>query len=882
MIRTFKGALLLGAGLPIIGAIPAHAEPAAWPAGDTATGDSAAGAAISDIVVTGTRASMQKGIAVKRQATVIVDSVSSSEIGQLPDFNAGDALRRVTGVNTLLYQGEPRFVIIRGFSQGYNDILVDGFGLASTDVNMGTTNTNGRQISMEVLPANIASHIDIIKSASPENEAGFVGGLANFVTPSAFDFAKPTLSASLKGGQALDSKSRGGNHFVGEAQMSSATRFGSDRQFGLYLSGTYWRRQINVAQQEAGGTQNWYTAAGAATTPYGGNTYPVPSQRLYYNYQNERQRAGIEGRLDWAGDHGLSAFLTGYYFDQKEDSSRNTLNAAVQSGTTDTNQTATTGTLSNLTQTVMLGRYRWRRHVYGVYGRGKAELGDGWLADFGASWSHGYVSNPQTADSFAQTRMAFNYDIGGAVPVFTPVSAANANNLSLYPATTRVEETYGLNSNRYDFQANLGRNAGAKDIGFGVKAGARLMITRQNYGYNGTTYTGMAYTLANVSNGTICGYQCDSPIPLINPSSVDTAFAGSTGITATPNTVSNAGGTYSLKEQIWAGYLQGQYRSDRLFIQGGVRLEATNFHSASTQATNGIYAPISATRNTTNLLPSLNVIWNDSDAGKLRFAISMTLGRPSYGGMALHGGTLSTTSATPTLATGNPDLKARRAINLDLGHEWYFDGGKGMLAINGFYKWIKDEIYSFGAYQTIDGVAAPVLVTQFRNASGLTRAYGLEASLSHDLGFIAPALDGFGFNANLTLARAHMPITLSDGSVRILDSLPQQPGRIVNASLYYDKGKMHGRIAWNYLGRLWDDRFPNFTPTGFYANRIQQPTNNVDLQMSYDLTSNISVSLDIQNVTAQGMTYRYGYNQEMFQSAWKLPTQILFGAKVKL
>lgn len=875
MIPAFKSALMLSASCCLCAYAPALA--ASGPeAAQTNSGEGA------EIVVTGTRASMQKGIAVKRQATVIVDSVSSSEIGQLPDFNAGDALRRVTGVNTLLYQGEPRFVIIRGFSQGYNDILVDGFGLASTDVNMGTTNTNGRQISMEVLPANIAAHIDIIKSASPENEAGFVGGLANFVTPSAFDFNKSTLSASLKGGQALDSKGNGGNHFVGEAQVSGATRFGSDHQFGLYLSGTYWRRQINVAQEEAGGTQNWYTAAGTVTTPYGGNLYPVPSQRLYYNYQNTRQRAGLEGRLDWAGDHGLSAFLTGYYFDQKEDSFRNTLNAAVQSSATDTNQTATSGTLSNVSQTVMLGRYRWRRHVYGLYGRGKADLGNGWAADVGASWSHGYVNNPQTADSFAQTRLAYNYDVSGGLPVFTPVNATNAGNPALYPATNRVQEIYSLSSNRYDIQANIGRNAGARDTGFGIKAGARLMITKQGYGYSGTTYTGMTYTLANVANGTICGYQCDTPIPRIDPSAVDSAFANSNGLTATPNTASNAGGTYSLNEQIWAAYAQGQYRSDRLFVQGGVRLETTRFTSSSTQATNGIYAPISATRNTTNVLPSLNVIWNTSDAGKLRFAVSMTLGRPSYGGMALHGGTLNTTSATPTLATGNPDLKARRAINLDLGHEWYFDGGKGMFAINGFYKWISNEIYSYGAYQTIDGVTSPVLVTQFRNSSSLTRAYGLEASVSHDLGFIMPALDGFGFNANLTLTRAHMPITLSDGSVQILDRLPQQPGRIVNASLFYDKGKLHGRIAWNYLGRLWDDRFPNFTPAGFYANRIQQPTNNVDLQLSYDVTPNVTISFDAQNLTAQGMTYRYGYSQEMVQSAWKLPTQILFGAKVKL
>jgi TonB-dependent receptor len=327
-----------------LGLIPA----AAW-AGD----DAAQSGASTDIVVTGTRASVAKATQIKRAANQIIDTVSASEIGQLPDFNAGDALRRVTGVNTLTYQGEPRFVIVRGFNQGYNDVLVDGFSLAATDINMGMTTTNGRQISMEVLPANLASHIDVIKSATPETEGNFIGGLVNFVTPSAFDFAKPTLSLSVKGGEALDSKANGGNHFGGQAEVAGATRFGSDQQFGLYLSGTYWRRDINVAQEETGSTRNWYTNAGTVTTPYGGNGYAVPANRIYYNYRNKRERFGFQGRLDWHGES-AKAYIASYYFNQRENSARYTTNAAVAATATDSNQTATTGTLSNVTQTQQL------------------------------------------------------------------------------------------------------------------------------------------------------------------------------------------------------------------------------------------------------------------------------------------------------------------------------------------------------------------------------------------------------------------------------------------------------------------------------------------------------------------------------------------------
>lgn len=857
-----------------LGLIPA----AAW-AGD----DAAQSGASTDIVVTGTRASVAKATQIKRAANQIIDTVSASEIGQLPDFNAGDALRRVTGVNTLTYQGEPRFVIVRGFNQGYNDVLVDGFSLAATDINMGMTTTNGRQISMEVLPANLASHIDVIKSATPETEGNFIGGLVNFVTPSAFDFAKPTLSLSVKGGEALDSKANGGNHFGGQAEVAGATRFGSDQQFGLYLSGTYWRRDINVPQEETGSTRNWYTNAGTVTTPYGGNGYAVPANRIYYNYRNKRERFGSQGRLDWHGES-AKAYIASYYFNQRENSTRYTTNAAVAATATDSNQTATSGTLSNVTQTQQLGRYLWKRQVYGLYGRGDVELGGGWNADLGASWSHSSVNNPQIADSFAQSNMAFNYDTSGIAPTFTAVNAANAANASLYKTTSRTMETYSLSSNRYDVQANIARNVGAQDRGFGIKAGARFSGTRQGVGYYGTTWSGLGYTLADVTNGSgICGYQCDTPIPMISGGAADSKFAQyAASATASVNTASNAGGTFKISEDIWAGYLQGQWRSDRLLVVGGVRLEQTRFASSSTQATNGAYAPVSASKSYFDALPSVNVIFNTTENSKLRLGASMSVARPAYSAAALHGGVLNTTSSTPTLSTGNPDLAPRRARNLDIAQEFYFDHGQGLFAVSGFYKWIENEIYSYGAYQTIAGVSTPVLVTQARNATGLTRAYGLEVSASHDLSFLPAPFDGFGVSANATFARAHVPITLSDGSVRVMNNLAEQPGRIINASLYYDKGRVHGRLAWNHLGRLWDDRYPNLTPSGFYANRIQQPTNNLDFQISYDVTRRFTVSFDAQNLTAQGMSYRYGASQELLQSAFKLPTQILFGAKVKL
>ncbi len=83
----------------------------------------------------------------------------------------------------------------------------------------------------------------------------------------------------------------------------------------------------------------------------------------------------------------------------------------------------------------------------------------------------------------------------------------------------------------------------------------------------------------------------------------------------------------------------------------------------------------------------------------------------------------------------------------------------------------------------------PVLVTQARNTDRTVRAYGVEFGASYDLSFLPAPLDGFAVSGNASFGRAYFPITLTDQSVRVFNNLPNQPSRIFNAALSYDKGR---------------------------------------------------------------------------------------------
>src|SRR5579859_7250602 len=59
---------------------------------------SAADDELQEIVVTGLRASLEKALDIKRNADVVLDSISAEELGRFPDADVADSLEHLPGV----------------------------------------------------------------------------------------------------------------------------------------------------------------------------------------------------------------------------------------------------------------------------------------------------------------------------------------------------------------------------------------------------------------------------------------------------------------------------------------------------------------------------------------------------------------------------------------------------------------------------------------------------------------------------------------------------------------------------------------------------------------------------------------------------------------
>ena len=68
-------------------------------------------------------------IQVAKNSPVIVSNVSAQEISRTQDANAGEVIRRVPGVSLI----DDKFVMVRGLSQRYNNVWVNGGAVPSSE-----------------------------------------------------------------------------------------------------------------------------------------------------------------------------------------------------------------------------------------------------------------------------------------------------------------------------------------------------------------------------------------------------------------------------------------------------------------------------------------------------------------------------------------------------------------------------------------------------------------------------------------------------------------------------------------------------------------------------------------------------------------------------
>jgi TonB-dependent receptor len=767
----------------------------------------------ADIVVTGIRSSLQGALNAKRNSPVVLDAISSEDIGKFPDKNVGEALQRVTGVQIDRADGEGKGVTIRGAPPELNRVEMNGVTMLSTEVG------GGRNVDFRDLPSEFVNRVEVVKSASADMTEGGVGGTVRIVTRRPFDNGgKPYLAGSA---QAIYADI--GDHMDPRLAVIGSDTF-ANGTIGILLGGTFENRNVESHQARTTGWTQVNDLNGDGVKDF------IPDIPRYVINRLETRRYALNGILEWKPSDDFKAYVESNWTKSRQSVTSQYLQTGTSGGIIDTantvvgpDNTVTHLEMTNntaLAQTSQLGvSYR---NILGDINRTTYNVA------VGADWTTGKLTlTPKISYSKAK---AYNNEINATAAV-TGMSSlivdyANGQNapeiiLPNDPTTTAgINQLTVLRRPRYDDQTEkMGKlDAEYKPDGgpftsFKIGGQYRDLVVKSRFYTKSTVLNGFSDPAVQARiNAIVSGNAALGTSPFFNTG--DLGFtSGYSGWLNMTQGVADAVGvpdpfdaqvftdTWRVGERNLAGYAQATFAVDlgAIPVSGviGARVVNTKVNTSGYLSAGGVISPVSYDSDNTEFLPSINLKADlIPNRLTLRGTATEVMARPLPQQLAPRF-TLDVVGLTGS--RGNPALEPFRARQYDAGLEYYIN--KTSFASLTYFR---KEISSFIQNTTEDYTDAnnvTYTITVPTNGSQKVTINGIEAGAQVAFDFLkVPVLKQMGVIANFTYSKD----SGYEGTDRFTgDSLPFQglSRKAYNISAYYEDDVISLRGAYNWRSK---------------------------------------------------------------------------------
>jgi TonB-dependent receptor len=211
-------------------------------------------ATLEEIIVTGVKASLTKSMDIKRNATGVVDAISSEDMGKFPDTNLAESLQRITGVSIDRNNGEGKQVTVRGFGGGFNLVTLNGRQMPAASVGTITGNSDdvgsqgtSRSFDFSQIASEGVAGVQVYKTGNAAVPTGGIGATINIST------AKP-LDVGNKSSVGVKAVHDGGGDKSATPEVSGLWSWANDAKtfgisaFGSYQDRDFGARGVNVSQ----------------------------------------------------------------------------------------------------------------------------------------------------------------------------------------------------------------------------------------------------------------------------------------------------------------------------------------------------------------------------------------------------------------------------------------------------------------------------------------------------------------------------------------------------------------------------------------------------------------------------------------------------------
>ena len=792
---------------------------------------------LEEVVVTGVREAMRDSLAAKKNADLISDNITTTEIGQLPDVTIAEELNRLPGVDMTRDRGNDSQASVRGLGPRLVLGLVNGREIASSEPS--------QDLRWEIFPSEVLSGAQVYKSQDATLVPGGIAATVDIRTLSPLDYHGPTFS--LRAGPEYDDEGKGLPNYDPYGYRASAgyiTHFTDD--FAIALAGSLQREKNAFSDFRTWGWNTPFNSNGNTGDLTGSGSPDNTTYGLNTEVDEVAQtRAALTATLAWrASDHLTIKFDNLYsqytisenqfqaWFGNNILGNYGDANASVYNAPGNSynvvNGTVASATLNNAYPDYESEIASYREfHSLLASGLNAAWTSGNWNGQVDLSFSDAFRRNNWQAVYLSDVyppNLVYNVQYGGvpfaATPGFDPANPAiqsvggyRQNSGSNVNGTGEVNPEYThdtLAALALDFSRTLD-NTLLTAIHFGTRVSDRNKTHHENeYGLcpgSGST----TFTIPYDQGSQIC----PSGVQSISLANAGLGQLYAPGYTAPPlaygsparlipmvypNIAEPAGSELLLShskvtEQTYEGYLKVDFKSeiDGLPLTGGLgaRVVNTQTRSQGFSTTDDItFVPVELKNNYTDFLPSLNAILHLTETQRLRFGASIAISRPPLDELAT-GFYLAPSGNPPTASGGNPLLRPYKANQADLSYEWYFHS-ESLFSFAPFYKHLTNIIGATEAVETVGGIQ--YIVTSENNAPG-GNIEGAETSFQTRFFFLPGLLSNLGVYTNYSYTTSNIHELTPEPNPLPMVGLARHNSE---ADLFYDQSGFETRVAWKY------------------------------------------------------------------------------------
>jgi TonB-dependent receptor len=749
---------------------------------------------MSEIVVTGARASLDHALTAKQADDHVVEVIASDNLGQMPNVTVAESLVRLPGVNGARDRGNESLATVRGLGPRMTLGLVNGREIASSEPT--------RAVRWEIFPTEVVSMVKVYKSQSADLVAGGIGATIDIDTISPLDYSGKSLVGTAgpvyySEGKDIPGYSPWGNRFG----LSWIHKL--NENLAVALGATYQKQKNANALM---GSWGYTDSTNGKDVTGGSGLTPTPWGAADELKQLEQTRNGAMAAVEWRSGN-LDVKFDALYskIDIKEKQNQTWFNGWAYSIWSSGNPYATPGSSyiladgdvvggtlanSNLEVDHVIGRYNEIKTL-NAYGVNAKWSGDDWTYVGDLSTSGARRDNNWRAVWFGDNPSTVSYDFRDGV---TPTISTTSNGLS-WGVNGSNAGPESLRDSIDALAVSAKRQLGGSpftSIEFGARAADREKLHRNHSwsqsGYNQpiSAYNGLTYWFP----------EPDLHVPAMLGGNLDAisqiAFGGWNPSLASELLLDH----WNVKEKVREAYTKAAYDST-LFgvaVNGnvGVRVVGTDTSSSGYDSIGSTVTPSHATNSYNDVLPSATMNFMLDDERILRLAAAKVVARPPLDELRT-GRSLSdpvTTVGQLTGSGGNPTLDPFRATQLDASYEWYFNK-EALAAVSVYRKWVDSSIGYKIDHEKINGydylVSGP-----FNGGGGYIN--GVELTFQTPFYFI-PHLENFGIYSNYSYVQSNLKEFSPTDNPLVLSGLAKSTATI---DLWYNTGKFEVRLGYKY------------------------------------------------------------------------------------